>query len=682
MNRKALSDKIMILGIDGMDPALTKRFIEMGEMPNTQKFLERGVAREDLIMQGAHPTITPPMWTTMATGTCPGTHGITCFWNPDMDRLDGLAYSFDSRNCKSEPLWNVFAEAGKKTLVWQWPGGSWPPTSDNPNLYVVDGTTPGFVGTGNAVIDWEKMVVADKAFTEVQFQPRIKVTNGAGCVITDLEVEDIENSGKAVSQQMTSGGIKSGSIINIELDETDSELGLDNAPVDIVNSPITAAKNWSITLPADALEFTTVTSNGYVRRPCLILKNQAGEYDHIAIYKNKKSETPLTVVTLGDPISSFVDEITVEDRKVDCIRNIYMDILEKDGSRVKFHLGMATDSTNTTLWHPTSFHDEIINNIGLLPSVVATGAQNPELAKAWMVGCWEPLCDYQAKVLNYCATEAGFDVIYSHLHNVDAVGHKFWHHAKPHENTPEAIKRAEGYQDAILEVYRQTDRYLGQFLHLLDKDWSVFIMSDHGLMVMEEEHPPLIGDAFGCNVRVLEELGFTVLKHDENGNALKEIDWEKTKAVATRGNHIYINLKGRNPQGIVDPEDKYQVEEELITALYHYEYMGKRAISLALRNKDAKVLGMYGPNCGDVVYFLAEGFNRIHGDSLTTSLGYWGTSVSPLVIFAGKGFKEGAKITRTINQVDFAATVAAIGGVRMTRDCEGAPVYPAFAEEF
>ena len=41
------------------------------------------------------------------------------------------------------------------------------------------------------------------------------------------------------------------------------------------------------------------------------------------------------------------------------------------------------------------------------------------------------------------------------------------------------------------------------------------------------------------------------LKHDEKGNALKEIDWEHTKAVATRGGHIYINLKGRNPHGIV-----------------------------------------------------------------------------------------------------------------------------------
>lgn len=83
-----------------------------------------------------------------------------------------------------------------------------------------------------------------------------------------------------------------------------------------------------------------------------------------------------------------------------------------------------------------------------------------------------------------------------------------------------------------------------------------------------------------------------------------------------------------------------------------------------------------------VVYFLAEGFNRLHGDSLSTTNGYWGSTVSPILIMAGKGFKQGEKITRLVHQVDFAATIAAIGGVRMPRDCEGAPVYSAFAEEF
>ena len=207
-------------------------------------------------------------------------------------------------------------------------------------------------------------------------------------------------------------------------------------------------------------------------------------------------------------------------------------------------------------------------------------------------------------------------------------------------------------------------------------------MSDHGLMVMDEEHPPLIGDAFGCNARVLEELGYTALKHDENGNALHEIDWEHTRAIATRGTHIWINLKGRDTHGIVEPEDKYALEDEIISALYNYRYKGERVIQLALRNKDAKALGMYGPECGDIVYFVKEGFNRIHGDSMTTTDGYWGSTVAPIVIFSGKGFKQGEKIDRIIQQVDFAATVAALGGVRMTKGCEGAPVYQAFAEEF
>ena len=134
---------------------------------------------------------------------------------------------------------------------------------------------------------------------------------------------------------------------------------------------------------------------------------------------------------------------------------------------------------------PHTFNDEIIENIGMLPAIPCYGSQQPDTAKDLMIAAWERICDYQSKVLNYCATEAGFEVIYSHIHNVDHMGHKFWHHAKPRGNTPEAMARAEAYQECIREVYRQTDRYLGSFLHLLDEDWSVFIMSDHGLMVMD-----------------------------------------------------------------------------------------------------------------------------------------------------------------------------------------------------
>ena len=65
---QALSEKILVLGIDGMDPRVTQKFLAEGKMPNLQKFVTLGAQREDLAMLGAHPTLTPPMWTTLATG--------------------------------------------------------------------------------------------------------------------------------------------------------------------------------------------------------------------------------------------------------------------------------------------------------------------------------------------------------------------------------------------------------------------------------------------------------------------------------------------------------------------------------------------------------------------------------------------------------------------------------------
>lgn len=144
VKREALANKILVLGIDGLDPRLTRKYVDEGIMPNTKRFIERGSSREDLVMLGGQPTITPPMWTTLATGAYPVTHGITDFSGQAAGTIDGTCYNLDSRRCKAEQLWNVFAEAGKRTLVWHWPGSAWPPSSDSPNLHVVDGTQPGF----------------------------------------------------------------------------------------------------------------------------------------------------------------------------------------------------------------------------------------------------------------------------------------------------------------------------------------------------------------------------------------------------------------------------------------------------------------------------------------------------------------------------------------------------------
>ena len=153
---KKYTDKVLLLGVDGLDPKLTSKFLKEGKLPNIKKYVEAGAQKEDLKLICTPPTITPPLWTTLATGALPITHGITCFWRQDPVHLDTAGYNLDSRLCTAEALWNVTAEAGMKTLVWHWPGSSWPPTSDNPNLHVIDGTQPAAVNSGVAKVESEK----------------------------------------------------------------------------------------------------------------------------------------------------------------------------------------------------------------------------------------------------------------------------------------------------------------------------------------------------------------------------------------------------------------------------------------------------------------------------------------------------------------------------------------------
>ena len=96
---------------------------------------------------------------------------------------------------------------------------------------------------------------------------------------------------------------------------------------------------------------------------------------------------------------------------------------------------------------------------------------------------------------------------------------------------------------------------------------------------------------------------------------------------------------------------------------------------MALRNKDAALLGLSGPESGDIIYFLAEGYNFDHGDSLATTYGLEGTSVSPIFMAAGPGIKVNYRTDRMIREVDVAPTVAILLGVRMPAQCEGAPAY-------
>ena len=670
---KKTSQKIIVLGIDGMDPRLTRKYVDQGYLPNIKKLIERGSSRQDLVLLGGHPTVTPSMWTTLATGAYSTVHGITDFYRQNPENLDQMDYNLDSKLCKAEQLWNVFAKAGKKTLVWHWPGSSWPPSLDSENLHVVDGSSPGGVNMSNCQLESEYLVVEGSEYDAPSIQPK-SGNEVSPCIIKDLDVDDPTSKKKFGNENTGKNGL------SVYITKFGEGANSKEYKFDIAVSPINEASKWAIDVPVGAKEFTLLLSGGLLRRMCLILPNEQGIYDKVAIYKNKKATEPIVVLEKGKFHPYIIDEAIRKEEVKQVIRHMRIVDLAEDGSHVKIFVSAAMEMNNDTLFYPRRLYKSVVDNIGFPPpSSMLFPGRSRELFFDCALASWEVASKWQSGAIHHLLKEEKYDVIFSHFHNIDIQDHTFYKYMA--EGT--ANMKPEDFVELSQEVYKQTDRYLGSFLHLLDEGWTIFVVSDHGLVTHGNELP-LICDMNGLNVGLMRELGFTVLQKDENGKDIKAIDWSKTKAVANRGCHIYLNIKGRNKNGIVDPKDKWEVEEEIMTALYGYKHpvTGKRVIALALRNKDAVLLGLGGPESGDIVYWTAEGYNYDHTDSLSTTYGINDTSASPIFIAAGVGIKENFVTDRYIRETDLAPTMALLGGVRMPAQCEGAPVYQILAEGY
>lgn len=665
--------KVLVLGIDGFDPRFMKKCMDEGLMPNVEEFLKRGSAQNHYEMIGGQQTVTPPMWTTLATGCSPRVHGITGYYHHNKDDKGILEYNFDSGNCQAEQLWNVTAEAGLKTLVWHWPGSSWPPSSDSPNLHVVDGTQPGGINVGTAQVEPDMLFVASPKVQEVSFREKAATDAEVPCFITGMEVEE-EDEGADLNKMINRLTAKRTERVTMSPEE--NVMNLSETPMDMVNSPIRAASGW-VNAPEDALECTLLLSNGLVRRPCLILKNDDGIYDRLAIYKNKKDHEPIVVLEKDVYVQDIVDDAYRHDKKVQVNRSMRILEVAEDGSSVRMWVSASMDFNNDTVWSPKSLLKTITENVGYPQPVCLAGGSDETLIRKCMRASWDHSAMWNASCIKYMAREQGYDVIFSHFHNVDMQGHMLVQYLKKGSKLPPEI-----LQQLFREVYMQTDNYIGEFLELLDEGWTILIVSDHGQTTPEyatKDHLPATFrlNTAGVNAYDMRKLGYTVLQKDEEGNDIPKVDWSKTTAFTSSYGQIYINLKGREPYGIVDPADKYELEEKIMTDLYSLrdELTGHRIVSVALRNKDAVIFGEGGPESGDIIYYIAEGYTGDHSDGLSTIDGTCDTSVRSVFMAAGSGIKSNYLTDRIVKHVDVTPTVATLLGVRMPAQCEGAPIY-------
>ncbi len=695
LRSKGLTDKLLLLGVDGMDPRFTKRLVEEGKMPNVKKLMDMGSCREDLMMLGANPTITPPMWATLATGTYPMTHGIMDYNVSAKDDKDITLGAFSSRFMVAEPLFNVTAKAGKKTLVMHWPGGSFPPTIDSENLITIDGSSPGACCAWSSVRGLDMLYVASTKAEKPSFMPMSVKT-------TDIEGDETLKFSWNVSKAGKSPEAKERiakyqewykELIGIEgYTPAPSFVGdgmffpepkgtmwnLADFPTGCSISPVFPANGWSFEVPADAKEFVIITFFGKVTRPALILKNEAGVYDKVVIYKDKNTVEPVAILE-NDVFTGVFDVVPKADGSEEKVYyNMRMLKIAEDGSYVRIWCSRGMSCEDDSVWFPRSLFKEVTDLFGPPQPTSQMSGNDADLILKCNNEQWIKAADWQSKLMHHMIENHGVEVIFSHMHNIDLQGHNYMKYLKNRDTSrydeSEVVKFAEA-------TYKVTDDYIGSFMHLIDEGWTIIVFSDHALISAEEE-AVAFGDNSGVSIEPLRSLGYTVLKVDENGKELPEVDWTKSKAIMTRSNSIYINVKGRDPYGIVDPEDKYELEEQIITDLYNikHEKTGKRIFALALHNKDAVLLGLGGPMGADIVFVVHESYVEDHGAGLSTAYGHNDTSLSPIFLAAGKGIKENFRTTRHIREVDLAPTAAVLLGVDMPAECEGAPAYQIFSE--
>ncbi len=692
LRSKGLTNKLLILGLDGMDPRFSKAMVDAGKMPNLKKLIEMGSAREDLVLLGAMPTITPPLWATLATGCYPMTHGIIDYNLQVPGELDMTQEAFMSKFLKAEPLWNCTAAAGKKTLVWHWPGGAWPPTSDSENLMVVDGTSPGALGNTTHKVDEEFVVIATTKTSAGGFRGYAASGSHIDGDISEQKapkramVMDIKDPRikEFYENEYLDGLVFQGyepglfSIRNSVAYEGANMDELADWPCHLSMSPITEPEGWA-NAPEGAKEFTIYYKWGHVKKYALILKNEEGKYDRVAVYAAKEQPEPLFVLE-NDVYTPNCPDIMPDNKGniVKVVRNMRALEIKEDGSYVRMWAGCAVNCENSDCWYPRWIFDKVNERFGPPPATSMAACQDEDLIIKCAQEQWAQSAKWQADAMQYMMDEEGVEVIFSHFHGPDLAGHAYMKYLKNRENSivDESVVRT--WHE---NTYKWSDDYIGSFLPYIDKGWTIIVTSDHALICPEHDHQE-IGSNESVNVGVMKRLGYTVLKTDENGNEIQEIDWSKTRAIQTRSNSIYVNLKGRDRHGIVDPADKYELEEQIITDLYGYKdaKTGKRIVALALHNKDAVLLGMGGELAADVVFMLHEGYNFDHGESMSTAQGHNDTSVSPILVAAGPGVKENYQIKGYIREVDIAPTAAVLLGVEIPAECEGAPAYQILTE--
>ena len=491
-------------------------------------------------------------------------------------------------------------------------------------------------------------------------------------------------------------------------------------PLNAISVKLLPIKGWKNVPPNYSQTLETVLNvepkrGGRVKQYQVLILDSGMGYDSIVITKSKNFDDVVTKLSVGEWSDWITDTFVTEKGSF----KFKLIELSSDAERFKLYLTQIHRITGFTV--PDDLAEKIHKDVG--PFWEYTSMR--ELYWNWIdqktqLEIYEGHTKWMEKATKYLMKNYDWTLFFTQLHPIDYAQHIFWGATDP-EHPDYNPKVAEKFKDALPTVYGLADKYVGSVIEEVDDDTLIIVTGDHGATSYHT--------TFYVNNLLAKEGLLSFKAFPETGGV--GIDWTKTKAFGGGAVNIYINLKGRDPKGLVNPGEEYEkLRDKIIDILSALEdpVTKKRPISMILKREEARGLGYYGDGAGDIVYTLKDGYyySAVLGRKIPQvtkpkkSEGWYYTAVSgvgeikleeygyaeklpifertrlfnwhtcehgssspfskdlrTITIFAGPNVKKGVKRAVPIRLVDIAPTIAYLTGIPTPANSEGSIILDA-----
>ncbi len=566
--------KLIFLGLDGLEPELTERFIEEGKMPNLSRLRDQGHYRR---LRTTYPPLSPVAWATFSTGVNPGKHSMFDFLNRSMRTyMPELASSKVNKprrhlrlgkwsipltratvelRRKSRTFWNILGDQHVGCTILRVPI-TFPPEKFRGRLLSAM-CTPDLLGTQGSFLHF--------------------TTSGGR--------ESFAEGGTRYPLEREGNGLRG------TIEGPENPLQGDSGPIRLPFSLLLADDPQTVELRIDG-EAYTLKLNEY--SPWVRLTFRAG-------FGVKVRGVCRFLLTSTRPeVSLYLTPINIdpENPALPISQPSYYATYLAKLLGVYSTLGLAEDT-----W---ALNERVIDEQGFLEQAYAICAEREAMFFSAL--------DKTRQGVAACVFDTS-----------DRVQHMFYRYLEPDHPAhatnppPNADPRANGdYRGAIEDLYRRMDGIVGRTMQYVDDDTVLFVLSDHGFKSFQR----------GINLNAwLRDNGYLHLKNGE-GNAgayLKEVDWSRTRAYTFGLAGIYINQKGREGQGIVARGAEAEaLRKELADRLTGLLDADRNQVAIRRAYpKEAVYKGPYTDLAPDVVV----GYNVGYRSSWGSALGETGGSV-------------------------------------------------------